>query len=345
MNYSENIFGKELNELTYADIEGYFEEEKEESNIIEYKSYSAKYGNFNKNIEGVIRGICAFLNSDGGILIWGSPEGQKVEGKQEKVFVGALSPIPELKGKDWFINKISDSITPLPVGVNFQTIENDGAYIYIFEIQKSNYSPHQYNNTYFARLDGQTKPAPHYLIEALFKKISFPHLEGFIKPIKISHNGRLYFLDIEIFIFNFSQLQNEENVSFRLLCPQGFFAKSKVPQYQNMYDYEGHQLVHKDLIDVLHFGSPNYHSEKLIFNPNEILTKHQNKVDLLLTFGGKSSPLKSSEYILDFSKIDWNRPDNPNYLFEDINENRIFAEIQKEKNTTRESTLKAILER
>lgn len=345
MNYSENIFGKKLTDLTYKDIEEYFQVEKEESNIIEYKSYSAMYGNFNKNIEGVIRGICAFLNSDGGILIWGAPEGQKVEGKQEKVFVGVLTPIQELKGKDWFINKISDLISPLPVGINFHTIENNGAYLYIFEIQKSTYSPHQYNNIYFARLDGQTKPAPHYLIEALFKKISFPHLEGFIKPIKISHNGSVYFLDIEIYIFNFSQLQNEEKVAFRLTCLQGYFAKSKTIQNANMYGYEGHQLIHEHLIHVLHFGSPNCHSERLVFNPNQLLNEYQNKIELLLTFAGKSSPLKASEYILDFSKIDWNKQDDPNYLFEEINENRIFAEIQKDKNMTRESTLKAFLGR
>jgi hypothetical protein len=345
MNYSINIFGKELTDLTYTDIENYFQEEKEESNIIEYKSYSAKYGNFNVNIEGVIKGICAFLNSDGGILIWGSPEGKKVDSKQEKVFIGDLSPIPYLKGKDYFINKISDSITPLPIGINVQPIKNKGVYLYIFEIQKSNYSPHQYRDKYFARLDGQTKPAPHYLIEALFKKISFPHLEGFIKLIKISQNKGQYYLDIEIYIFNFSHFQNEENVAFRLMCPQGIFAKSQEYLNPKMYNNKGHQLVHKDLIDVLYFGAPICHSEKLIFNPNELLNKHHNKAVFLLTFGGKSSPLKSSVYELDFSRIDWDKPDNPNYLLKEINENRFFADIQKEKNMTRESTLKAILER
>ena len=345
MSYSEKIFGKELTELTFSDIENYFQEEKEESNIIEYKSYSATYGNFNKNIEGIIRGICAFLNSDGGILIWGAPEGQKVEGKQEKIFIGELSPIPELKEKDWFINKISDSISPLPVGINFHAIEKDRAYLYIFEVQKSTYNPHQFKNIYYARLDGQTKPAPHYLIEALFKKISFPHIEGFIKLIKIGTNGQNYFLNIAIYIFNFSQLQNEENVVFRLTCPQGIFTNSRKSRFQDKYGYKGHQLIYKDMIDVLHYGSPSRHSEILMFNSHELNAEYENKVDLLLTFGGKSSPLKSSEYKLDFSKINWENKETPNYLFEEINENRLFAEIQKEKNATRESILKSILER
>ncbi len=345
MNYSENYFGKNLSDLEYSDIENFFVEEKDESNSMEFKSYSADYGNLNKNIEGVIRGICAFLNSEGGILIWGAPEGTKVEGRQEKIFVGALSPVPELKEKDWLINKVSDSITPLPVDINVQTLEKDGAYVYVFEIQKSKYSPHQFKNIYYARLDGQTKPAPHYFIEALFRKVSFPRLEGFIKLDKISNDGNNYFLDITIFIFNFTELQNEENVAFRLMCPQGIFTRSQMPQYQDMYNYDGHQLVHKNLIDVLHFGGPNIHSERLVFNPHELLYNHENKVDLLLYFGGKHSPLKSSDYKLDFSKIDWNNQDDPNYLIEEIEENILPSEKQKELNNTREKTLKSILKR
>lgn len=345
MDYSQNFFGKILADVTYHDIVHFFSEEKDESNNIEFKSYSAEHGNVNRNIEGVIRGICAFLNSDGGILIWGAPEGVKVEGRQEKIFIGDLSPVPELKEKDWLINKISDSITPLPVGINVKTLENEGKYIYVFEIQQSEYSPHQYRNIYYARLDGQTKPAPHYLIEALYRKITFPHLEGYIKPDKIFIDGNNYNLDITIFIFNFSELQNEENVSFRLMCPQGIFVNSQIPQYQNMYLYDGHQLVHKDLIDVLHFGAPNMHTERLMFNPNKVLTEFENKVDFFLSFGGKNSPLKSSNYKFDFSKIDWNNQDDPNYLIEEMNENILSSDLQKKLNNTREDTLKAILKR
>jgi len=329
--------------LNYQDVEKYFITDKEESNIIEYKAYSAQYGNFNKNIEGVIRGICAFLNSDGGILVWGSPEGQKIEGRNEKVFIGNLSPIPELKEKDWLINKISDSITPLPVSIGVQIIEHNGKYLYIFEVQKSSYSPHQYKNTYFARLDGQTKPAPHYLIDALFKKISFPKIEGFIKLNSISHDGHNYLLDITIFIFNFSEFQNEEDISYRLMCVEGVFEGSR--NRPEMYQFDGHQLVHTDFIKVLHFGSPDMNNERLIIGVSNLSAKHNNKVQFLLTFGGKKSPLKSSNYILDFSKIDWNNKDNPNYLFEKIEENKLFSTMQSEIGTNREKTLKSLLKR
>jgi hypothetical protein len=345
MDFSTIYFAKPLEELVYQDIVEYFIEAKEESAKIEFKSFSAQYGNFNNNLEGVIRGICAFLNSEGGIVIWGAPEGVMKQGQNSKSFEGALAPLTELKEKDWLINKISDLITPLPVGINVAILQNQNNVVYVFEIQQSNYAPHQFKNTYWARLDGQTKPAPHYLIDALFKKIRYPNIEGFIKPEEIAHNGTKYFLDITIFMFNFSHLQNEENISFRLMCPQGIFWRSQDANYSHMYLYGGHQLIFKNFIDVLHFGAPNMHTERLAFNPHELLTKFNNEVDLILTFGGKFSPLKTSSYKLNFKNIDWNNPLEPNYLFTMIEENILSADKGKDTGETRESSLKEILKR
>ena len=345
MGYSNLFFGKELENLVYQDIIDFFVEAKEETTRIEFKGYSPQSINFNENLNGVIRGICAFLNSEGGILIWGAPLGVQESGQSPKIFQGSLSPLPELKEKDWLINKISDLITPLPVGIDLKILQSDNDVLYVFEIQESNYSPHQFKNTYYARLDGQTKPAPHYLIDALFKKIRYPNIEGFVKLDKISNNGSAYYLDITIFNFNFSPLQNELDLSFRLMCPQGKFNGFNDSRYSHMYMFEGHQLVNIGYINVLHFGAPNMYSARLMFDPNQLSTKFSNQIDLLLTFGGRFSPLKTSTYTLDFNKLDWNKTDNPNYLFSSMEENKLSATKQEELGATRESTLKQILNR
>lgn len=345
MDYSKKVFGKSINDLTYQIVEDYFNEEREESNSIEFKSYSAQHGNLNKNLDGVIRGICAFLNSDGGIVIWGAPEGIKVEGREEKLFVGQLSPVLERKEKDWLINKVSDLLTPMPIGVNVSILENANTFVYIFEIQKSSYSPHQFKHVYYARLDGQTKPAPHYLIDALFKKITYPSIEGYVNLIKLSHDGTNYLLDIQIYIFNFSELLNCEDVAFRLMSVEGKFLNSNNPDALVIYNYDGHNLVHKDLIKVLHYGSPNFHSERIVYNPRLLSEKYGNKAIFYLSFGAKNSPLKASAYELDFSKIDWKNVDHPNYLFSKIEENKLYAEVQNEKNISKKETLKEVLKR
>ena len=133
MDYSTIYFNKPLQLLEYQDIVNYFVETKEESTTIEFKAYSALYGNFTNNLEGVIKTICAYLNSEGGILIWGAPVGAFIEGQNVKSYQGVLSPLTEFKEKDWLINKISDSITPLPVGINVTVLQNEINYVYVFE--------------------------------------------------------------------------------------------------------------------------------------------------------------------------------------------------------------------
>ena len=112
MSYSKLYFGKELGELTYADIENFFIDEKDESNKIEYKSYhNPDEKNHTEKENGVIRAICALLNSEGGLVIWGAPIGQTVGGKKEKIFKGELSPVEKLIEKDSLINRVTDLIT------------------------------------------------------------------------------------------------------------------------------------------------------------------------------------------------------------------------------------------
>ena len=342
INYSHQYFGKDLNNLKYQDIVNFFIEEKEESDKIEFKAFHNTFGNFNRNLEGVIRGICAFLNSNGGILIWGAPLGQKDNDKT--IFQGNLSPLTVLKDKDSLISKISDSITPLPVNISLEVVEEQGSFLYIFEVQKSNYSPHQYKNIYWARLDGQTKPAPHYLTEALFKKISYPNIEGYINLDKygVLQSG-LRFLDITIIMFNFSELENEYDLTYRLMCGQAIFAGSQDPNLSKYYTMDGHMYIHKDLTQILHYGAPDRNSQRLIFDFEDLEDNHNLKMDLILSFGGKKSPLKFSTYKLDFSgKI---TAIHPVGLFEEIQENILSVDKQKELGTTKENLLHTLIKR
>ncbi|RYF97097.1 MAG: ATP-binding protein, partial [Chitinophagaceae bacterium] len=70
MNYSEIVFGKSLEELSMETLTHFFIIPQGETATLEFKSFS-KQSTFDKNIDGIIKGLCAFLNSDGGILIWG----------------------------------------------------------------------------------------------------------------------------------------------------------------------------------------------------------------------------------------------------------------------------------
>jgi len=162
MSLLERYFGKPSDQIIYSDVEHFFEEEKEESDKIEFKAFHNPDESFKEKQNGILRSICAFLNSSGGIIIWGAPIGQFIEGKKEKVFQGNLSPSDNLIEKDSFINKITDSITPAPNKIKFIRLTHELNYLYLFEVEESEYSPHQFRNIYYMRIDGQTRPAPHH---------------------------------------------------------------------------------------------------------------------------------------------------------------------------------------
>lgn len=103
MSYSTSHFGKALNDLTLDDIAHFFSTERIETDQLEFKSFR---GDIVNSYRGIIRTICAFLNSKGGLLIWGSPSGVTVEGRREKIFTGEIKPLNAVLEKDAVISKM-----------------------------------------------------------------------------------------------------------------------------------------------------------------------------------------------------------------------------------------------
>lgn len=335
-NFSKQYFGKDIDNLEYSDIEDYFNEEKEESDKIEFKSFHPEHGNFNRDIQNVIKAVCAFLNSSGGIVIWGAPLG--VDKDNKKVFYKPLSPVLEYKEKDALISMISDAITPLPIGINVGILGKDEEfYLYVFEVQKSNYSPHQCDNTYYARLDGQTRKAPHYLIEALFKKVTYPNIEAYINLSKRGNvRGSIFYLDIEMFFLNFSEFINEENLRYRIICPEATTEPALASAGHTGYEIEGK-------IEMLHYGAPERNAKRLFLNADVLSDRFNNRINVILSWAGKNSPLKFSSYEIDIGRDSING--NLATCFISIEENELAIDGMKKKGTTRESLLNKILKR
>lgn len=327
MIYSKSILGKVLEELTFQDIIDYFQNPQQESNIAEYKSFNPR-GDFDQKFIGIYQAVCALLNSEGGIIIWGAPVGQHVSGRKEKIFSGDLTPINRIVEKDYLINRISDNITPLPNNINARIIERNEECVIVIEVEKSIYSPHQTQNVYYMRLDGQSKPAPHHYIEALFKQIRYPELGGYIKFESIETDGTRYFLGIKIFVMNHSSILNEENVSFRLTCNNGIF-NNQYPSGIPTITLNGHQLHYDNYADIMHYGSVPFCDATIIYNPYD-LANNNYETNLMIAFGGRKSPMKSSEYKLRLNNIN---PSNINDLVYDISENKLMYERAIDKGT------------
>jgi hypothetical protein len=340
MDFCSAHFGKPLNFLTIDDVKSYFIDERIETDQIEFKSIHTT-GNINEKFSGIQKSVCAFLNSSGGLLIWGSPEGQKVEGKKEKIFKGELTFFHQILEKDFVISKISDSIIPLPNSIRTNILYDGNKSIVILEIDASEYSPHQNSSTYFMRIDGQTKPAPHHYIEALFKKITYPNIEAFLKVTKIEvFQGNKYKVDFNMFFFNWTPLQNEERLSFRVVT-EGIFVNSRNPQHLHLYAMGGHEYFKENAKDIFYYGEPILEANKVLFDPME-LSQNGNIGSLHISFGGKFSPRKTSEYAFDLSNMYLS---NPNDIIVTKNENKLTNDLHSEKGMTKESIIKMFIDK
>lgn len=201
-DYCIQIFGKSIREITIEDLLYFFNDPKEESEILEFKSGNGEFEKaFNNNI---LRTVSAFLNSSGGVLIWGAPEDKAPEKGMPKVCTGDLVPVKEKKEKDQLINRISSSISYMPTGILVERLDTDEGYIYVIEVQESESKPHQLNGQYFIRLDGQSKPAPHYIVDSMFKQIKYPNIENHIKIVGVYQSAIGLHIKFELKLFNFT---------------------------------------------------------------------------------------------------------------------------------------------
>lgn len=325
MAFSQLFFGHTLDTLTYDVIEDYFLDTQDESDKIEFKSYaSQEERNHGEKENGVLRAVCALLNSSGGVVIWGAPEGKRVAGRQEKVFQGTLSPLTQRVEKDKFMNRMADLITPSPSGIRMKELEKDGSFIYVYEVEPSRYAPHQFKNIYYMRIDGQSRPAPHPYIEAMFRKVSFPRLEGYINVLGINNEDpKQIILKIDTFIFNWSKLQNEHNIYFRLITSVGKFRDHYGVTFNGMeLRADGSEIATHNAKPTLYYNEPIVREERIYFQQGDLIDADY-KVEILFYFAGKSSPLCVSEYTLDLSKSQW--PD-PNRLIVEKVENQFVHE-------------------
>jgi hypothetical protein len=308
MDFCTSYFGKPLTALTYQDTAAFFIEPRVEGTAFEFKSFHPS-SNIEKGLDGVMAAICSFLNSEGGILIWGAPYGEKQAGGKEKVFTGELCPVPQLIEKDRLINRITSEITRPPIGIKVQILTNQNGYVYVFEVQESLTKPHQFNSQYYIRLDGQSRPAPHYIVEALMRQVTYPNLRGYLKFSEFFRHDVIpqnIQMSLSIGVFNLSELQNEEMVSIRLLCAGGHFPHGRaiIPKKDPSYSFDAHELIFDNFASILHYGAPSAHNDIIQFS-QQSLQKTNGFLELWLRFGGRKSPVKVSYYLFDFNGFDF----------------------------------------
>lgn len=281
MKYSKTIFNKDLYDLEYGDLVTFFATSKEETLNLEFKSYVLQ-GDYVRKEDAIKKAVCALLNSEGGIIIWGAPiEIKDAQGNSSAI--GALTAFTSTLDRDRLINIFTSSITPFPIGIRVQVLKNPAnESVFVIEVEKSIERPHQYDNKYFVRLDGQTRIAPHYLISALMKSTDFPILRGHLRLKGIEIHGSDILLHFRKLLINTSAFNNDKNVTMRLAASPGALFINGVN--------EG--AMFNTTFPILSNGAP------LMSNFILRISSAQRNADIkvLFQFIGEKSPSKVSNY-------------------------------------------------
>jgi hypothetical protein len=206
-NYAEKIFGKNPVEITLDDIKEFFSVPQEESSVLEFKSGGS-------DIIDIFKEVAAFLNTEGGLLIIGSPRERIEEIGKNKVRVcqGDLE-LSKFSNKDWLYQKIASNIVPTPVNLKIHEFLTTKGNVFLVDVPQSLNPPHQNSadGRYYLRLEREAKPAPHGIIQALFDKRRVPLLKCKINIDSVDDlNSK-----ISINIFNKSNIPAEK-VSFTI---------------------------------------------------------------------------------------------------------------------------------
>jgi hypothetical protein len=172
MSFIQKIFSKPRSELSLNDLINYFLSPQEESSVVEFKSGGVE-------INDIFKEITAFLNTEGGLLIIGSPKERTLtKGKNKiKICEGELS-YSSFRNKDWLYQKIASNIVPAPTDLKIEEFITEQGNVFVIDIPQSFNPPHQStaDGRYYLRLEREAKPAPHGIVQALFTKRKVPKL-------------------------------------------------------------------------------------------------------------------------------------------------------------------------
>lgn len=340
MRFTEILFAKELKDISVEDVKAFFAEPREESNKMEFKSYETG-ANDRKDPKDrekdILRTICGMLNSEGGIILWGAPSNLSSS--------GTLTPLSKLYKKDDFMAKIANLIIPSPQGIVMLTVPIDNGYVYLFDIPRSDYSPHQFLDKYYMRLDGQTKAAPHHYIEAQFKKITFPNLEAYLKLEQYGFvNDSISELSCSIIFRNQSPFQNDYELHYRLFTshgtPEVYYKNASLVAQEYDLSRPG-DYTKPNVANTIYYGNWIDDRFKIVFS-RDALYKHQYHVDVRLQFGARHSPMKLNLYKLHIGE---KMKDNIQDHIIEMAENRFFNIYEEDMGTPDQERLRKTLGR
>lgn len=148
-------FGKELEQVSFRDVEFLIENRIDESQNLEYKQPT---DNLQKDCDYLAKAISGFLNTGGGIIIYGVSERKD----KEHCYPASMKFCDV--NKERFESLLLNRVQPWEERIRIFRIsngENEQNGIFVLEIPESDNPPHMFNFAYYHRLNFQTAHMSH----------------------------------------------------------------------------------------------------------------------------------------------------------------------------------------
>jgi hypothetical protein len=135
----------------------------------------------------------AFLNTEGGVLLWGV-RGRSAR-KNRSEYVQAVAPVPEIhQTVEWLRAKTSGIVVPAPKGIEHFPILSPGSDegVILTWVPASDNPPHRSSysdGVYFLRSPSSSFPMPHGVLAGLFGRRPAPALRLLVAALDIAPTG------------------------------------------------------------------------------------------------------------------------------------------------------------
>jgi len=162
MSFIKHIFNKDsVEKLNFSDIDNLKENKTKEFLNLDYEEIPQKFPNFN----GLAQHISGFLNTSGGVIIFGLSE-KKVKGHNLPGDFTWTKITKEMVENNLFqlIDPWNEEIRIIPI----MNPENLAERIFTIFVPKSKNPPHMANKRYYIRLNFRTAPIGHDHVKRLF---------------------------------------------------------------------------------------------------------------------------------------------------------------------------------
>jgi|GEM_PF-1565024 len=173
MGFIEKYFAREPEKLTVDDLHKFLSLSLEESLHLEYKSIGLWH-----DAGKLSQHVCAFANSEGGLIILGVSETRRGRGTP-KIYPGAIQWGEEELTRERLESMLIDRISPPIEGLRIHPIRNNkGRVIFLIDIPASDRAPHMAADyRYYCRQNFQKRIMEHYQIADMFGKRRRPNIE------------------------------------------------------------------------------------------------------------------------------------------------------------------------